>query len=149
MFLNNTNLMGFLGSTPEIKPTTNGHKVVNVNLATTEYYKDSSGNKVEKTEWHSLVLWDRTAEIIAEYCKKGSHIHVTGKNQLQQWESKEGEKRSRTVIAVQRLVLLDKKQGQNGESVSGSASAPSNHPSMPDKDIPDMNDEFVEDDIPF
>jgi len=144
MYLNETKLMGHLGSDPEIRNTDNGNKVCNVNLATTEYYKNAKGEKISHTEWHRLVFWNRQAEIISEYAKSGSHVMVLGKNQTQFWE-KEGLKHQSTVVVVGKTILLDKKGSDKRQG------PPPEQPDFPDKDVPHTHDEFIgeEADIPF
>ena len=68
----------YLGQDPEKRITPSGHAVVNVNIATTEHFKDQSGSKQERTEWHRVVFWNKQAELVAQYCRKGSQIYVEG-----------------------------------------------------------------------
>jgi single-strand DNA-binding protein len=107
--LNKVILIGRLGQDPEIRATPAGKTVVNVSLATTEYYKDQSGNKQEKTEWHRLVIWGKTGDIVANYSKKGSQIFAEGSLQTRDWQDKDGNKRYTTEVVVRSVQLLDSK----------------------------------------
>ncbi|NQU65953.1 MAG: single-stranded DNA-binding protein, partial [SAR324 cluster bacterium] len=109
-YLNKVLLIGRLGQDPEKRITPSGHTVVNISLATTEYFKDQGGNKQEKTEWHRVVFWNRLAEIVEQYCKKGSQIYVEGSLQTREWQDKDGNKRFSTDITARSLQLLDSKQ---------------------------------------
>lgn len=118
--VNKVILVGNVGKDPDIKYTPSGVPVAKVSLATNEKYKDKSGEWQERTEWHNLVFWQRLAEIVGEYVKKGSKVYVEGRLQTSSWEDKQsGEKRYRTEIVVGDLVLL----GANGNG-SGDHSRP-------------------------
>ena len=108
-------LLGRLGQDPEVK-TLGETKVAKVSLATSEFYKDKSGNKVENTEWHNLELWDGLAKVAESYLKKGSQIYVEGKIKTDKWETETGEKRSAVKIRVTSLTML----GGNQQQESGS-----------------------------
>ena len=107
MSINKVILVGRLGKDPDVrKMTTNGETVTNVTLATTESWKDKSGSKQEKTEWHNLVFYRRIAEIAGDYLKKGSQIYVEGKIQTRKWQTKEGQDRYSTEIVVSEMQML-------------------------------------------
>jgi single-strand DNA-binding protein len=108
-YLNKVILIGRLGQDPEKRTTPTGKTVVNVSLATTEYYNDQSGNKQERTEWHRLVIWEKTGDVIANYCKKGSQIYAEGSLQTRDWQDKDGNKRFTTEVVVRSVQLLDSK----------------------------------------
>ena len=103
MSVNKVILVGRLGKDPETRYMTNGEAVTNVTLATSENWKDKSGEKQEKTEWHNLVFYRRLAEIAGEYLKKGSQIYVEGKLQTRKWQDKEGKDRYTTEIVVNEM----------------------------------------------
>lgn len=109
MSVNKVILVGRLGKDPEIKKMTNGESVTNVTLATTESWKDKSGSKQEKIEWHNLVLYRRLAEIAGEYLKKGSQIYIEGKIQTRKWQTKDGQDRFSTEIIVSEMQMLGSK----------------------------------------
>ena len=106
--LNKVFLLGHLGQDPELKYTPAGAAVASFSLATNESYKDKAGKEVSKTEWHRLVVWNKQAEIAAEYLKKGAQIFVEGKLQTRSWE-KDGQKHYMTEIVVLNFQMLGRK----------------------------------------
>ncbi len=116
--VNKVILIGNLGKDPEVKYTPSGMAVARFTLATNDRFKDKEGNWQDKTEWHNLVAFQRTAEIVGEYLKKGRTVYVEGKLQTSSWDDKEsGQKKYRTEIIVNDLVLLG--GGQRGEGEGG------------------------------
>src|ERR1035437_9288286 len=109
MSVNKVILIGRLGKDPETRYMTSGEAVTNATLATSENWKDKSGEKQEKTEWHNLVFYRRLAEIAGEYLKKGSQIYVEGKLQTRKWQTKEGQDRYSTEIIVTEMQMLGSK----------------------------------------
>lgn len=103
--LNRVYLLGSVGRDPELKTTASGTLIANFSLATSERFKDSAGNWRERTEWHSLVAWARTAEVVRDYVSKGTPLHIEGKLQTRSWES-DGKKQYRTEIVIENLILL-------------------------------------------
>ncbi|MEN8929186.1 MAG: single-stranded DNA-binding protein [Flavobacteriales bacterium] len=106
---NKVQLIGRLGQTPELKTLASGSTVVNFSLATTEKYKNSKGELVENTEWHNLVAWGKTAEIIGKYVQKGNEIAIEGKLTNKSWEDKTGNKRITTEVLVNEVLLMGNK----------------------------------------
>ena len=104
--VNKVMLVGRIGKDAELRYTSSGAAVGTVSLATSETWKDKAGEKQEKTEWHRVVLWGKTAEILAEYLVKGRQIYVEGKLQTRSWEDKSGQKRYTTEIRADSVVLL-------------------------------------------
>lgn len=122
MSVNKVILVGRLGKDPEVRYMTNGEAVANATLATSENWKDKSGEKQERTEWHSLVFYRRLAEIAGEYLKKGSQIYVEGKIQTRKWQDKEGKDRYTTEIIVNEMQMLGgKSSGSSFEVMEQSA----------------------------
>jgi len=118
--VNKVILIGNLGKDPEVKVTPSGTPVAKFTLATNERYKDKSGQWQDRTEWHNLVAWQRTAEIIGEYVKKGSKVYVEGRLQTSSWDDKTtGEKKYRTEIIVNDLVLLSGRGDGEGGARGG------------------------------
>lgn len=107
--VNKVILIGHLGADPEIKHLEDT-QVANISLATTESYKDKLGNKVDQTEWHSLEIWGKLAEIAEQYLKKGSQVYVEGKIKSDTWEDQDGNKRKKIKIRVSSFVMLGGKQ---------------------------------------
>src|SRR5271170_8237782 len=115
--VNKVILLGNVGKDPEIRSTPSGTMVANFSLATTDRVKDATGNWTDRTEWHNLVAFQRTAEIIRDYVKKGSKLYVEGKSQTRSWDDKEsGQKRYRTEIIVNDLSLLSGRGEEGGQS---------------------------------
>ena len=114
MSVNKVILVGRLGKDPETRYMTNGEVVTNVTLATSENWKDKSGEKQEKTEWHNLVFYRRLAEVAGEYLKKGSQIYVEGKITTDKWQDKEGKDRYTTKIVVNEMQMLGGKSSGGG-----------------------------------
>jgi single-strand DNA-binding protein len=147
--VNKVFLLGRLGKDPEMRATAGGMTIANFTLATSDRAKDAQGNWQDRTEWHNLVAFQRTAEIVRDYCKKGSQIFVEGKIQTRSWEDKEsGAKKYRTEILVNELSLLDSKGGSEGGGYTKSNTTPytANAPAA----APDYADQGItDDDIPF
>lgn len=113
--VNKVILLGNCGQAPSIRTTGGGSIVANFSLATTERVKDGQGNRVDRTEWHNLVAFKRTAEIVRDYVKKGSKLYIEGKIQTRNWDDKEsGQKRYRTEIIVNDLGLLGSPDNKDG-----------------------------------
>ena len=106
---NKVQLIGNLGQNPEVKELNGGKKVAKFSLATNETYRNKAGEKVTDTQWHNLVAWGKTADIIAQYLKKGSEVAVEGKLLNRNYTDKEGVKRYVTEIQVNDLLMLGKK----------------------------------------
>ena len=156
--VNKVFLLGNVGKDPEFRTTPGGMNVASFSLATADRAKDTEGNWTDRTEWHNLVAFQRTAEIVRDYVKKGSQIFIEGKLQTRSWDDKtSGEKKYRTEILVNELTLLGGR-GEGGGSSSGSgsysgsrsSSAPATSSSASYASTPDYGDQQItDDDIPF
>ena len=104
-------LIGNLGADPELRYTPQGTAVCTIRIATNEVFRDNAGQLQERTEWHSVVLWGRQAEIAAEYLRKGRKVFVEGSLQTRSWEDREGNRRYVTEIRARELILLDGREG--------------------------------------
>ncbi len=134
--VNKAILIGNLGADPELRYTPGGQAVASFSMATTEKFKNKEGEQQERTEWHNIVCWRRTAEIANEYLKKGSPVYIEGRIQYRSYEDKDGIKRYRTDIVAQRLQLLGGR---------GQAERPAPEPSQaPEPQVPSDDD-----DLPF
>jgi len=154
MSVNKVILIGHLGKDPEVRYMPNGEAVANVSIATSENWKDKSGEKQEKTEWHNLVFYKRLAEIVGEYLKKGSQIYVEGRLQTRKWQTKEGQDRYTTEIIVNEMKMLGgKSSGSNSFEVveNRPAASSSGGDAAPAKAAPAAKGSFdnFDDDIPF
>jgi len=138
--VNKVILIGNLGRDPELRYTKSGQAVANFSLATSERWKDKDGQSQERTEWHRIVTWGKTAELCAQFLSKGEKAYFEGRLQTREYEDKEGIKRNTTEIVAQNVTFLGTKRGGgNGPTaMDNSGSAPVNEgpPAPPDDDIP-------------
>ena len=105
---NKVQLIGNLGNDPEVIILENGNKLAKFSMATNESYKNAKGERVTETQWHNVVAWGKTAEIVESYLTKGKEVAVEGKLTSRSYETKEGEKRYITEIQCKELLMLDK-----------------------------------------
>lgn len=139
--VNKVILVGRMGKDPEVRFTSGGKAVANFSLATDESYKDRQGNKVQKTEWHNLVVWGPSVEgFVQPYLHKGDLIYVEGKLQTRSWEDKQtGIKKYTTEVNVQDIRGLNvaKTEGQPAAGSKSKGQAPATaQPAIADEDIP-------------
>jgi single-strand DNA-binding protein len=150
--VNKVILVGNLGKDPELKHTSGGTAVATMTVATNERFKDKSGEWQDKTEWHNVVLWQRLAEIAAEYLKKGRSVYVEGRLQTRSWEDKQGQKRYTTEIVASDLVLLGGGGGRSEEGGGRGFSRGNDFDQSGGGDFdstPSRATEITDDDIPF
>ncbi len=156
MSVNKVILVGRLGRDPETRYTGGGQAVANFSVATDETYKDKSGERQKRTEWHKIVVWGKQAEIAQQYLKKGSLIFIEGRIQSREWQDKEGQKRTSFEIVASNFRMLGGRGdggGSGGGSTGGGARAEEHDQSGPSEDFggggghtgPEISDE----DIPF
>ena len=108
--MNKVMLIGRLGKDPELRYTTSGSPIANLRIATDESYTDRDGNKVEQTEWHTVVAFQRLAENCQTYLKKGSLVFVEGSLQTRKWQDQQGQDKYSTEIKANRVQFLDRKE---------------------------------------
>jgi single-strand DNA-binding protein len=142
--VNKVILVGNLGRDAELRYTPGGAPVATLNMATTEVWNDKGGQRQEKTEWHRVVLWGKTAESLNEYLTKGKQIYVEGRLQTRQWDDKDGNKRYTTEIRGDRVVLLGGGGGGARQARGATAGVPADEQSMGEP-----ASELTDDDIPF
>jgi single-strand DNA-binding protein len=115
--INKVILVGHLGADPESRAMPSGRSVTNLRLATSESWKDKqSGEQKERTEWHSIVLYDRLGEVASEYLRKGSQVYIEGRLQTRKWQDKEGKDRYTTEIIANDMQMLGGRSGAGGGS---------------------------------
>ncbi|HQT81790.1 MAG: single-stranded DNA-binding protein [Ferrovum sp. 37-45-19] len=148
--VNKVILVGNLGRDPEVRYSSDGAAIANISVATTDVWKDKSGEKQEKTEWHRVAFFGRLAEIAGEYLKKGSQVYLEGRLQTRKWQDKEGQERYTTEVIADRMQML------GGRSMAGGSSEPpmdmqSEHPSPASGGTTKAATKFDDfaDDIPF
>ncbi len=161
--VNKVFLLGNVGKDPEMRATQSGMIIASFSLATADRQKDQTGNWVDKTEWHNLVCFGRTAEIVRDYVKKGSQLFIEGKIQTRSWDDKESnQKKYRTEILVNELSLLGGRGGEGGgggqysggarsggysQSGGGGNTASFDQRTAPQEDF--ASEGITDDDIPF
>ncbi|WP_342806576.1 single-stranded DNA-binding protein [Alteromonas sp. M12] len=119
--VNKVILVGNIGQDPEVRYMPNGNAVANLSLATSESWKDQSGQMQERTEWHRLTMYRRLAEIAGEYLRKGSQIYVEGKLQTRKWQDQSGQDKYTTEIIVDQMQMLGGRGGQSDSQQGGYA----------------------------
>jgi single-strand DNA-binding protein len=157
--VNQVIIIGNLGRDPEVRYTPNGSAVCNVSVATTRAWKSKdSGDKVEETEWHRVVFYDRLAEIAGEYLKKGRSVYVEGRLKTRKWQDKDGVEKFTTEIIAEEMKMLGGREGMGGGADDGGPSSgygerpqPASRPAAAAKAAPKSSTGFdnMDDDIPF
>ena len=141
--VNKVILVGNLGQKPEIRYTKDSKPIASFSIATSESWKDkTTGDMVEKTEWHNVTFFGRIAEVAEQYLDKGSKVFVEGKLQTDKWEDENGNKRSATKIIGNNMQMLDSRGSNNSSSFDESSSAQNEAPAS-------REGSFSEEDIPF
>jgi single-strand DNA-binding protein len=154
--VNRVILIGNLGKDPEVRYTPSGAAVCNLRLATTRNWKNrDTGERQEETEWHSVVLYDRQAEVAGEYLKKGRPVYIEGRLKTRKWQDKDGNDRYTTEIVAESMQLLGGREGLGSPDETGGGasarSAPASRPA-PSKPAPQKSStgfDDMDDDIPF
>ena len=145
--LNKVILIGRLGRDPETRYMPNGEAVCNFSVATSESWKDQSGQRVERTEWHNITMYRRLAEIAGQYLKKGSQVYLEGKIQSRKYTDKNGAERTAYDIIVNEMKMLGGgNDGQQAQQAQGETPTPPRRQAAPAAPV-DGNDES--DEIPF
>ena len=153
MSVNKVILVGRLGQDPDVRYLPNETAVCNFSLATSSSYKDKSGEKVDQTEWHRIVMFGKVAEIAKEYLKKGSQVFIEGRLQTRKWQTKEGQDRYTTEVVAATMQMLGSKDSSSGSGESPSdfdqtKNQSSNEPTKAPSPAVESFDQ-LEDDIPF
>lgn len=174
--VNKAIIIGNLGADPEVRYLPSGGQVANINVATTEQWRDkTTGENRENTEWHRVVFFGRLAEIVGEYLKKGSQVYIEGRIQTRKWQGQDGQDRYTTEIVANEMQMLGGRQGggqgggygagqgaqgggygggqtqggQGGYGGGAGAGAPPAPPRQDERPAKSIDDGFGEDDIPF
>lgn len=150
MNLNRAQIIGNLTRDPESRSTPAGQTVCSFSIATTHAYKDASGQKVEKPEYHSIVAWGKLAEICTQFLGKGRKVYAEGRLQTREWTSQDGQKRTRTEIVAENVILLDRASGGGAPGAPRPTGAAGNMMEEPVAvPIQNLDDEIKIEDIPF
>lgn len=138
--VNKVILIGNLGKDPEVRHLENSVAVANFPLATTEVYKDRSGQKQSQTEWHNIVLWRGLAEIAEKYLKKGNQVYIEGKLRTRNWNDKDGNTRYTTEVVADNMTMLGGKKDNEDRT---------NDYSPTESTYENTQGEMEDDDLPF
>jgi single-strand DNA-binding protein len=151
--INKVIIVGNLGGDPETRYMPSGSAVTNLTVATNESWKDkATGEQKDRTEWHKVAMFNRLAEVAAEYLRKGSQVYIEGKLRTRKWQDKSGQDRWTTEIVADEMQMLG---GRGGSGGSGGGSAPMSSPSdsapssAPSSAPPQPGPDDFDDDIPF
>ena len=139
--VNKVILLGNLGKDPEIRTLETGTKLARISVATNDYFKNKSGETIERTEWHNVILWRQRADLAEKFLQKGSQVYIEGRLQTRQWDDKDGNKRYTTEIIADVINLVGGRPSGGGNDTKQS---PGND-NLPES--PDLPPE--EDDLPF
>jgi len=148
--VNKVILVGNLGKDPEVRFAPSGSAMANITVATTESWKDKqTGEKQEKTEWHRIVFFNRLAEIVGEYLKKGSQVYIEGRLQTRKWQGQDGQDRYTTEIVASEMQMLGGRPGGGGDAAwnAPQQAAPAQQQAAPQASTPPSDD--FDDDVPF
>ena len=116
--LNKAMIIGRLGRDPEIRYTQEGKAYASLYVATDESYSDRNGNKVTRTEWHRVIVWEKSAEACGNHLSKGSLVYVEGKLQTREWQDQQGQKRYTTEIRAERVQFLERRKDNGRQNQS-------------------------------
>lgn len=153
--VNKVILVGNLGQDPEVRYMPSGGAVTNLRMATTATWKDkTTGEKQERTEWHTVVCFNRLAEIAGEYLRKGSQVYIEGSLRTRKWQDKEGKDRYSTEVVADEMQMLGKREGGGAPRVDrgeegGGERAPQQRPAAAGGGASKVADDGFDDDIPF
>lgn len=160
MSVNKVILLGNLGADPEVRTTPQGQLVATVSLATSESFKDASGSRRERTEWHRVVLWGKLAELAQRYLQKGRKVYIEGRITTRSWDDQQtGQKRYSTEIVASEMQFVDRGEDQGERETPRSEGRPEGRPAQrsqgqgqrapqappPPSDAPG----YFDDDVPF
>lgn len=134
--LNKIQLIGRLGADPEVKTTESGLTICRLRMATSEKYKDKNGETKDATEWHTINAFDKQAEVLGQYCKKGMLLYVEGKIGTRSWQAENGETKYITEVRLQSFQFLESKSAEQAEQ-------------KPTTQSPSLGEVIVSDDLPF
>ena len=150
--VNKVILIGNLGADPEIRYTTSGTAVATLRLATTESWMDKSGERTERTEWHRVIVWGKSAETASQYLSKGKQVYVEGRLQTREWTDKDGNKRFTTEINANQFVMLGRGEGAPGQGGGGGGNPRERSMAPAGGEYAGMSEEMgppPDDDLPF
>jgi len=142
-------LIGRVTQDPEVRTTPSGIAVTSFGLATNLYWKDQNGQQQEKVEFHNIVAWRKLAEICGQYLNKGSRIYIEGRLQTSSWDDQSGNKRYRTEIIADNMIMLDRKTDTTGSYGAQRATQEAPFSQVSNQQEQTQEDEISVEDIPF
>ncbi len=146
MDLNRATILGRLTRDPEVRSTPSGQSVANIGVATSRVWKDASGTRQERPEYHNVVLWGKLADIAGQYLGKGRRVYIEGRLETRDWTGTDGVKRYRTEIIAENLIMLDASRGNTPQADTFGGSQDSERP---DPSQAPSEEEIKVEDIPF
>ncbi len=149
MDLNKVMLIGRVTKEPEVRTLQTGQAVASFSVATNRQWTDASGQKQEKAEFHNIVAWRKLAEIVQSYVKKGMKIYIEGRMETRSWEDPQGQKKYRTEIVCDNMIMLDGKGGSGSTQGSAAAPKPVVAGDAPNPAVNTPDEEISIEDIPF
>src|SRR5437773_3637222 len=149
--VNKVILIGNLGKDPELRTTPQGTSLARFSVATTTVWKDSSGAKQERTEWHDVVAWERLAQICGEYLHKGKQVYVEGSLQTRSWEDQNGQKRYKTEVKANNVVMLGSRDAAGRrEAAPAAGTGPGTGTGTGPREVSEVAESpTYDDDVPF
>ncbi|MBI4407856.1 MAG: single-stranded DNA-binding protein [Candidatus Kerfeldbacteria bacterium] len=149
MDLNKVMLIGRVTKEPEVRTLQTGQAVASFSVATNRQWTDASGQKQEKAEFHNIVAWRKLAEIVQSYVKKGMKIYIEGRMETRSWEDPQGQKKYRTEIVCDNMIMLDSKGGSGSAQGSAATPKPVVAGDAPNPAVNTPDEEISIEDIPF
>ena len=148
--VNKVILVGNLGADPETRYTASGAAITNINIATSESWKDKqTGENQERTEWHRVVFFNRLAEIAGEYLRKGSQVYVEGSLRTRKWQGQDGQDRYTTEVVATEMQMLGSRADSGGQPQAGGGGFRKSQGSQQATSQAEPDNDFADDDIPF
>lgn len=148
--VNTVILLGNCGRDPEVRYTASGKPVAKLSLAINEGFKDAKGEWQERTHWATIVAWQRLAEIVGEYVEKGTRLYVQGRLNTDSWDDRHtGQKRYRTSVVAQQLIILDKTKGVSAQNGGSAGTGKKRQPTKDSTSIAAPRPPIEDSDIPF
>lgn len=149
--VNKAIIVGHLGKDPEVRYTPQGKAVANFSVATSESWTDQQGQKQDKTEWHAIVVWGKTAELCGQYLAKGRLVYIEGRLQTREWNDKDGNKRRTTEILADKVTFLSPRGETTGVGAAGGDDykRSSSNAGIQDAGSFDYGPPLGDDDVPF
>lgn len=149
MDLNRAMLIGNVTRDPEVRTTTSGQNVASFSVATNQMWTDAHGTKQQRTEFHNIVAWGKLADICKAYLGKGKKIYIEGRLQTREWETKDAQKRVRTEIIAESMIMLDRGNAPASAAAAPQAPGVAEEPPRASLQHPPNNEEIRIEDIPF